>query len=511
MRSRLAYIAVLALTIALLVPATAIAAEKQISVDVASARVVAENQLISRGIDPSTAVFQIGAQNYAGPDCPGSGWNCTSAATVVQIATGATFTSANKVEDCPVPPNTPNSCTITQPAPPGGGKNEARCEQRTSTDGPTTPPVQTCTIIQINKNGTNKAFVSQSIKQTQPEGVQDASQTAIVMQMNDMGTNDSEIHQTIEQREGSEVSDAGVDQTQEAHQRANVCQGANPCTTPSNGKNVSVVSQSNAQQLKVHFDGSSSGPINQNQNISATAGPTSLAVVNQQSMNDKNDSRLEQSSREVASVQDGDEDNDNNEELSHPGPFGGTVNQQQGVTGNPPCDNSGLCGHVTQSSTGVLQARERQDELQKLQGPPGASQFQYGPVFCCATQTGVNPKNSNDINQNKVQLHTSSSAFGLIQGHCVSAPDGCNVNQRLRQNGTTQTNSCTGASCTPSVVCQTTQSEGGADVTVCAPCPSEDPLCRNRDFRIEPISRASAAIRFAMIAPSRSEVRSANL
>jgi hypothetical protein len=366
-------------------------------------------------------------------------------------------------------------------------------------------------ITQTNKTGTNKAFVSQSIKQSQPDGSQDAGQLATVSQANGTGTNDSAINQTIEQRETSEAG-TGVTQTQEAHQRADVCQGGSDvlgfCSGASNGKNVSDVSQSNAQRLKVHFDGSSSGTINQNQNTMSGADPTSLAIVNQMSFDSTNDSGLLQSSRQVASAQDGDKDkNDNDEELSRPGPFAGAVNQQQGVTGNPLCDSSGLCGHVTQDSTGVQQARERQDELQKLQGPPGANQFQYGPVFCCATQIGGNPKNSNDINQNKVQLHTSSFTDGTILGHCLSAPTGCNVNQTLRQNHMTQSNSCTGPSCTPSIVC-TSGTPPGGDAPQAAPACTVDPGIGGGVGAISPID---APIRIAMIAPRWLEQRSANL
>ena len=512
-RSRLAYATILALIFALLVPVTAIAAEKQGTVDVAAARVAAENQLIARGIDPSTAVFQIGVRNYAGPDCPGSGWNCTSAATVVQIATGAALSSVNKAEctaaECVLPPQFSD-----------GGMNEARCVQRTSTN-PTIAPPQTCTIIQTNTTGTNKAFVSQSIKQSQPDGSQDARQLVKVTQANGAGTNDSAINQTIEQRETSEVG-TGVTQTQEAHQRADVCQGGSVgfggfCSGASNGKNVSDVSQSNAQRLNAHFDGSSSGTTNQYQNKMGGAGPTSLAVVSQSSIGSTNDSGLLQSNRQIATVHDGDKDNtENDEELSHPGPFAGFVNQWQGV-GTTDCPDAGVCGFVTQDSTGVQHARERQNELQKVQGPPGPNtiQTQYGPVFCCATQTGspINTHNDNDVSQVKVQLHTSSFTYGKIQGHCDSSPSNCNVKQTLRQNQTTQSNSCTNTAmaCNPTIVCISGTTDGlavqaagctpgnGTAEEIQPPCPSA--LCPGGD----------APNKITMIAPLRFEGRSANL
>jgi len=471
MRSRFAYVAILALTFALLVPSAAVAAEKQISMDVAAARVAAETLLVSRGINPSDAGFQVGERNYAGSSCPGSGWNCTGASIVVQITTGAAVSSVNKADECTADP-----CVITQTN--NGGKNDARCAERSSANS----AVQGCVITQTNTTGTNKAFVSQWIKQSQPDGSQSARQTATVSQTNDTGTNDSQISQTIDQSEASDLSGATLEQSQESHQRADVCQGGagDPCTAASNGKNVSDVSQSNAQRLKARFSADSTGTIDQNQNTDNAGGPTNLAIVRQNSTTSTGDSRLTQSSREIASAQDrtkdGDEDNDNDEALSYPSPFAGTLNQQQGVSGNPTCPDSGLCGFVFQNSTGVLKAREGQDELQKLQGPPGANQTQYGPEFCCATQIGGNAKNKNDVDQNKRQLHTSSFADGMIQGHCESSPDGCNVKQTLRQNGTTQTNSCTASPCNPTIVCFTGPSEGGGDSTDCTPGTAESPI-----------------------------------
>ncbi len=486
MRSRFAYVAILALTFALLVPSAAVAAEKQSSVDVGAARVAAENVLLSRGINPSDAVFQVGSRNYAGPNCPGSGWNCTGASIVVQIATSAGLSSTKNVYEC-----SDATCATVQPAPPDGGKNDARCMQRASTSADAPALIQSCVIAQTNTTGTNKVFVSQWIKQSQPDGLQDARQTATVSQSNGQGTNDSQISQTIDQSQSSDVRGPAfaLAQTQESHQRVDVCQGGfNPCTTPSTGKNASDVSQSNAQRLRARFNGGSTGTIDQNQNtadLTSGGGPTSLAIVSQRSTSSSNDSRLTQSSREIASAQDGERDGDDNndEELSHPSPFAGTVTQQQGVTGNPTCPDSGLCGFVWQDSTGVQQARERQDELQKLQAPPDQTQNQYGPEFCCATQTGGNPKNKNDVDQKKVQLHTSSLTDGMIQGHCTSVPAGCTVNQMLRQNGTSQSNSCNSGTCNPTITCVTPAVEGPPctpsqdGVPPMPPCPSPAPSC----------------------------------
>jgi hypothetical protein len=49
--------------------------------------------LRSLGLDPASVVVQRGEKNYAGPQCPGAGWNCTSAKQVLQVSTAAGLNS----------------------------------------------------------------------------------------------------------------------------------------------------------------------------------------------------------------------------------------------------------------------------------------------------------------------------------------------------------------------------------------------------------------------------------
>jgi hypothetical protein len=52
-----------------------------------STRAGAARYLRAIGLDPRGLVIQRGARNYAGANCPGAGWSCTSTAhPVVQIA-----------------------------------------------------------------------------------------------------------------------------------------------------------------------------------------------------------------------------------------------------------------------------------------------------------------------------------------------------------------------------------------------------------------------------------------
>ena len=52
-----------------------------------STNAAVKQYLRSLGISPRGVVIQRGARNYAGPQCPGKGWNCTRSQRVVQIAT----------------------------------------------------------------------------------------------------------------------------------------------------------------------------------------------------------------------------------------------------------------------------------------------------------------------------------------------------------------------------------------------------------------------------------------
>ena len=54
-----------------------------------STRAGANLYLVQLGLSPRGFVIQRGDHNYAGPKCPGAGWNCTTAKRVLQISDGA--------------------------------------------------------------------------------------------------------------------------------------------------------------------------------------------------------------------------------------------------------------------------------------------------------------------------------------------------------------------------------------------------------------------------------------
>jgi hypothetical protein len=156
------------------VPAAPVNVEQPKPLDLSS--VDAINQYLrSRGLDPATFVVQRGPLNYAGPNCPGIVFNCTTATRVVQIATGGTLalssfstlngpTTANDAECVPEEDTTAPlvgvGCVIVQTALVGPEVDQqASCKVES-----TVPKKQLCDITQENlTGGDNQATISMKI------------------------------------------------------------------------------------------------------------------------------------------------------------------------------------------------------------------------------------------------------------------------------------------------------------------------------------------------------------
>jgi len=160
--------------------------------------------LRSIGVDPATVVKQVGLKNYAGPNCPGADWNCTTATRVVQVShenQGQEGQGDNEFECKPkqaqVPPTSEgaNTCLIVQT----GTSNHATCTEEDSN----TPSTETCEITQTDAKK-NSAEVDQEITQT-GELAQDGNQFAHVHQ-EASNQNQSKIQQTVTQKTASGVS-----------------------------------------------------------------------------------------------------------------------------------------------------------------------------------------------------------------------------------------------------------------------------------------------------------------
>jgi hypothetical protein len=245
----------------------------------------------SVGVDARTVVFQHGTRNYAGPSCPGQGWNCTSARQVVQFGDGS---GGNQFTCTPASAGTasPTTCVIVQVS--TSGTNSATCVQRSLLPGAS----QACTITQQNVSGLNQSVVDERAVQRDGQS-QLATQDAQVTQANGSGKNSSTLAQTIWQLTSSVtatssvvVAPSAVAQDQDAEQNNALLQ------TATTGDQASTMSQFVAQRADTN---AGSGTQNQTGNGTATVDQHSAGVST--SDNDQKMNQQMQAPRGAAVVQ----------------------------------------------------------------------------------------------------------------------------------------------------------------------------------------------------------------
>jgi hypothetical protein len=423
-----------------------------------STRTAVLQYLRSIHVNPTAAVIQRGARNYAGPSCPGMGWNCTTTThPVVQVASAGgknTFRCSTA------------SCAVVQVATNTLSTNTAKCLKTTGLG-------QSCTISQSSSNANNTAIVYEDA--TKVSGLtQTASSTASVTQRTtgSGATNTACVYQNINIT-ASTVSKTGtpVNVTLEAHQSVTIKQdsasGANSATqsaTPSLGGSCAGTAVTQQQTLKSIANGS--GPITQNENAANSGANMTIDVEQNQSpgffgsASGPNSAVFSQKNTLTA--------------IANSPP--GKISQTQSSV------NGGLLGTVNQDSSGVSTATTTQTETQcedaakvslsscdtsdpdASEAPSSLTQIQYGPLHKgvgTATQTGGNTNDTFSIIQASTQDNdqgAGSQQTNLVQGDC-STPGNCTVDQTTTVNGQTTTNSdsgqnvdtqttCTGSACT---------------------------------------------------------------
>jgi hypothetical protein len=374
--------------------------------------------LDSIGIDLGSMVVQQGQLNYAGPNCPGAGWNCTTAANRVVQFGSATQPSTNVVDCSPTVSVTVlglDECVIVQSSALNLAEtpttlNSASCDVMSASGD----AKQKCKIKQSSKKGNNSAEVRQ--RSTQRGGSpQSATLEASIDQTSESGNNAAKITQTIQQTLDDRQT-AAVTQTQNAREFAKVDQ------TSTTGDNSSDVQQYQLQDENAE----SQANIDQAQNTNLTLGRNVQAQVTQNSTTGNITSNLRQA---LTQHQDADSP-------------AGTVTQTEGNS------DGGLEGSVTQTtlSPGVIRSTATQDEGQTQDASTSGTltQTKIGPEFCCATQNGGTTANLNTVTQSSVQTDNNGSGatqFSQQRGHCSESDPGalCTVNQTYTANGQTFT------------------------------------------------------------------------
>ena len=392
------------------------------------------NWLQSVGANPADAVQQVGLLNYAGPNCPGIGWNCTGTEKpVIQTA----YSLGTNIFECPPAQadcvavqrgsNDGQSLSagpfggVASAAPGDGPNNIAVCNENDSGEQATAAEVQTCVGIDLsqeNTTGQNRVVVHQIINQND-EGetvAQSASQRVTITQLNGSGDNDVQLLQKIHQVGKSK----GSDQTQLALTFAKIDQ-----TSATGAQNVSSM-QDQIQDLKVT---GATGAVSQKQNFEGNPSPECgqehcrniYLEVNQKSTSGKQDIKTNQSINQFASA------------------AGGTsVDQDQGA------QEGGVRAALDQHSSGVSTVDSDQTETQKLDAKTtGAlSQSQIGPPLCCPPIGGLsqldNPNNVTLIKQTGIQdAGPDAIQEKRMTGQQLSSGQ-TTIDQRVCQNGQCQ-------------------------------------------------------------------------
>ena len=401
-----------------------------------------EAYLTSIGVDPGSVVVQQGALNYAGPNCPGEGWNCTTANMVVQIST-ATSPGANIFDcfpalDATIPAL--NECLIVQssvldPLETSTTTNSAGC----TADILEGSGKSKCTIRQTSKKRNNYATYRGSITQG-GESPQSAFEEVTFTQNSDTGNNTVKITQTIKQTLKTDLT-TPVSQDQQARQKATVTQ-----TASSSGNNSSSVAQSQFQDENA----SGGASITQNQNA-ASAEKNQELTVTQTTSTGNNISSFSQLI------------NQNQQAQSTPGP----IMQTQGTPGT-----GGLKATVTQNvttpNTGYNSNSTSLDEpqTQAAQTQGTKTQDQLGPEDCCGTQIGGIPeKNFNKVVERNAQHNDTGVGQSTEQrAKCSDTVGECSVDVTYTSNSGTNHDTMSGPSAAIFRTCTGT-GEGGPTCT----------------------------------------------
>lgn len=391
------------------------AGSKPTGPDLSSPTAIA-NYLTSKGIDPSTVVTQTGLNNYAGPNCPGLGWTCTTSARVVQVAAPG----GQNVSDCST--SMTDECISIQQ---GDTRNTATCIEHTA-------PVQHCMITQAGAR--NFARVDQSYSDN--SATSEAVQTADVSQTGATDKNELQLDQDVDQK-----TSTGATQSQNAHQFAVVQQ-----TASGNANNFAHVHQAQNQDegggASVQNQNTTAAPSFANQDAATTAancvGPSGVPNPNlcarfeQWTDGGNNDAHLHQLGSEA-------------EKSS-----AAAVQTQGRFDGG---EGSSLDQYVTGSGSSRNESVQHKQQQAKSNG---GTATQWDPVRCCGVSQVGGTNDRNDTNQFVVQSASGATyaQHADVTGHVDIVPNGefaaaqpaggptgmCSISHHVQQNdaGTNQ-------------------------------------------------------------------------
>jgi len=355
-----------------------------------SSRQGVNSYLTSLGIDPEGVVVQRGKRNYAGPNCPGRQWSCTTARKVVQISARggvnrAVFAVKQQQEECTAPSD-----------------NDVHCKQRNDA----TPAVaQECTILQTG--GVNRAHVEQ-VSHQRTGSLQTVQQKCTVTQTStDGGDNYLHVRQDVNQSVKS-----GETQNQNAYQLLEVTQ-----TTSGDGDNQVHVSQSQDQKA--------TGGTRQSQNASPESPlgdchdfglspeePNACVTIDQFAEAGDNAVHLRQRIDQEATTKT-------------------RAWQQQGSP------EGGIDGRVHQDTdTGTSVNNADQDKSHRVKAASGSTQIQYDPTACCGIGSQIGGVGNRESIDQDVKMAASEGAYATqeatVYGTSSSPTGDCTIAQNVK-------------------------------------------------------------------------------
>jgi hypothetical protein len=438
MRGARFFAAAFAASIALLGTAGTGAAATSGTIDLSSLAAI-DSYLASKGYDPSTFVHQVGMQNYAGPasGCPGIGWNCTTAARVVQLA----FPGGQNVSDCDSGP-----AVVVQSQ---AAWNDYSCSQSESES------------VDVTQSGdSNRLRVKQIIDERSSNP--DTTQTAIEqVGVSQTGTkrNDVDVLQIVRQTIGTSAEKDPANQV--ANQEATITQHVSGA-----GSNFSKIHQGQDQNISGTGTGSQSQNVTSQlpdcapETVTPTA-PNACVEVDQTTDHGTNNSRLLQ-------------------KINQQGTTSGVATQQQGMPYSPDtAGGDGIKGHVHQTVNYVdgksLDHASAQERQQLFSG--GGSQQQFDPIGCCgASQQGGTNDNEIVDEQGFDSAKGAPMPMQVLQlfGE-IHTQGSCSATQHARTNGDA-TNTSANSPC-PALIENTSCTSAPDSCTTIQTPPCADEYC----------------------------------
>jgi hypothetical protein len=408
-----------------------------------------EAYLVSIGVDPGSVVIQRGPLNYAGPNCPGDGWNCTAATRVVQLSNSPT---AMNVFDCQPALNALapalNECLIVQssaddPFETASTTNSASCDA----DLLAGSGKAKCKIRQSSKKGSNYAEVSARITQRGAALPQSATEEADITQMSDGGRNTARITQRIDQLLNiGEPEDPT--QPQQARQTASITQ------TSGSGNNSADLQQTSLQVENAESNQAITQE--QNQNV-GSPGANQDATIKQTSTSGNNWANLagQLTQRQAASC------------------GSCLITQREGVL------DGGQKGEVDQSTvsgtTNQGAGTQVEDQRQDADSSTPPIQSKNGPQDCCLDQAGGGSGNRGTVILRNVQIDNQgpqASGVSTQTGDCHAAlGQECTVDLTYDANGTTHHFNQTAPFVTHTRMCDENHVEGNVNFCDDDPAP----------------------------------------